>query len=62
MAIEDAGLIIGGIVVILIVRLIIGCWASKKVQTTVDYVVAGRRLPWWMAAPYNQLSTIVSAG
>ncbi len=51
MAIEDAGLIIGGIVVILIVRLIIGYWASTKVQTTVDYVVAGRRLPWWMAAP-----------
>lgn len=45
------GLIIGGIVVILIVRIIIGFWASKKVETNVDYVLAGRRLPVWMAAP-----------
>ncbi len=48
---EFAGLIIGGIVLVLIVRLAIGYWASRKVQTTVDYVVAGRRLPLWMAGP-----------
>jgi SSS family transporter len=48
---EYSGLIIGGIVVILLVRLGIGYWASKKVQTTNDYVLAGRRLPIWMAAP-----------
>jgi len=48
---EYAGLIIGGIVVILIVRMIIGYWASRKVETNVDYVLAGRRLPLWMAAP-----------
>ncbi len=46
-----AGLIIGGIVIILIVRLAIGYWASRKVETTVDYVAAGRRLPLWMAGP-----------
>jgi SSS family solute:Na+ symporter len=51
MQVESAGLIIAGIVVILTVRLIIGYWASRKVKTTVDFVVAGRRLPWWMAAP-----------
>jgi SSS family transporter len=51
MQVSNAGLIIAGIVIILIVRLIIGYWASTKVKTTVDYVVAGRRLPWWMAAP-----------
>ena len=50
-AYEHAGLIIGGIVVILIIRMIIGWWASKKVETNVDYVLAGRRLPLWMAAP-----------
>lgn len=50
-AYEYAGLIIGGIVVMLIVRMIIGWWASKKVETNVDYVLAGRRLPLWMAAP-----------
>ena len=48
---EYSGLIIGGIVVILLVRLGIGYWASKKVETTNDYVLAGRRLPIWMAAP-----------
>jgi len=48
---EHTGLIIGGIVVILIIRMIIGYWASKKVETNVDYVLAGRRLPLWMAAP-----------
>lgn len=46
-----SGLIIGGIVVILLVRLAIGYWASKRVETTNDYVLAGRRLPIWMAAP-----------
>jgi SSS family transporter len=50
-AYEHAGLIIGGIVVILIIRMIIGWWASKKVESNVDYVLAGRRLPLWMAAP-----------
>ena len=48
---EYAGLIIGGIVFILIIRMIIGYWASKRVKINVDYVLAGRRLPLWMAAP-----------
>lgn len=50
-AYEYAGLIIGAIVVILIIRMIIGWWASKKIESNVDYVLAGRRLPLWMAAP-----------
>src|SRR5512139_2008975 len=48
---EYSGLVIGGISVILVIRMIIGFWAAKKVQTNVDYVLAGRRLPLWMAAP-----------
>ena len=48
---QTTTLIIGGIVLILIIRMIIGYWASKKVETNVDYVLAGRRLPLWMAAP-----------
>jgi SSS family transporter len=48
---EYAGLIVAAIVVVLIVRLIIGFWASRRVETNVDYVLAGRRLPLWMAAP-----------
>ena len=48
---EYSGLLIGGIIVILLVRLVIGFWAAKKVETNVDYVLAGRRLPLWMAAP-----------
>ncbi|MBI2069675.1 MAG: sodium:solute symporter family protein [Elusimicrobia bacterium] len=27
----------------------VGFWASKKVNNTADYIVAGRRLPLWMA-------------
>ncbi len=48
---EYASLIIGGIIVILIVRIAVGYWAAKRVETTTDYVLAGRRLPIWMAAP-----------
>ncbi len=48
---EYAGIVIAGIVIVLIIRMIIGYWASKKVETNVDYVLAGRRLPVWMAAP-----------
>jgi SSS family transporter len=48
---QYAGLIIGGIVAILIIRLVIGFWAARRVETNVDYVLAGRRLPLWMAAP-----------
>lgn len=46
-----AGLIVAAIVIVLIVRLVIGIWASRRVETNVDYVLAGRRLPLWMAAP-----------
>jgi solute:Na+ symporter, SSS family len=48
---EYAGLIIAGIVIILIIRMIVGYWASRKISSNVDYVLAGRRLPLWMAAP-----------
>jgi solute:Na+ symporter, SSS family len=42
-------LIIGGIVVFFMIRLAIGYYASRKVKTTVDYIVAGRRLPIYLA-------------
>jgi SSS family transporter len=48
---EYASWIVIGIVVVLVVRLAIGYWASRRVETTNDYVLAGRRLPLWMAAP-----------
>ncbi len=48
---EYSGLIVGAIVVLLFIRLGVGYWASRKVETTTDYVLAGRRLPIWMAAP-----------
>lgn len=46
-----SGLIIGGITIILIIRMIVGYWAAKRVKNHEDYVLAGRRLPLWMAAP-----------
>jgi solute:Na+ symporter, SSS family len=42
-------LIIVGIVVFFLIRLAIGYYASRKVSTTVDYIVAGRRLPIYLA-------------
>jgi SSS family transporter len=48
---QYSGLIIAGIILILLVRMVIGYWANKRVETNVDYVLAGRRLPLWMAAP-----------
>jgi len=48
---EYSWLIVGAIVAILIIRLAVGYWASRRVETTNDYVLAGRRLPIWMAAP-----------
>ena len=42
-------LVILGIVVFFIIRVAIGYYASRKVTTTVDYIVAGRRLPIYLA-------------
>ena len=38
------------IVVYLLVTLLIGWWASRRVKTTSDFVVAGRQLPLILAA------------
>jgi len=46
---EHAPLVIGGIIVFFIIRLIVGYLASRKVVTNADYIVAGRRLPIWLA-------------
>ena len=42
-------LVIIGIVVFFMIRVAIGYYASRKVSTTVDYIVAGRRLPIYLA-------------
>jgi solute:Na+ symporter, SSS family len=42
-------LIIVGIIVFFAIRIAIGYYASRKVTTTVDYIVAGRRLPIYLA-------------
>jgi solute:Na+ symporter, SSS family len=46
---QYTGLIIGGIVFFFMIRLAIGYYASRQVKTTVDYIVAGRRLPIYLA-------------
>lgn len=38
------------IVVYLLINLAIGLWASKKIKTTTDFVLAGRKLPLLLAA------------
>jgi SSS family solute:Na+ symporter len=47
---EYAWLVVLFIAIFFAVRLVVGIWASKKVQDNTDYVVAGRRLPIYMAA------------
>ncbi len=47
---EYAWLVIVGIVVFFMVRLFVGWYASRRVSTSADYIVAGRRLPIYLAA------------
>ena len=41
-------LIVIGIVVFFAIRMAVGIWASKRVSSAADYIVAGRRLPIYM--------------
>lgn len=45
-----AWLVVLFIILFFLVRLVVGIWASRRVEDDVDYVVAGRRLPIHMAA------------
>lgn len=47
---QYAWLVILGIVVFFIIRLAVGYYASRKVSDATDYIVAGRRLPIYLAA------------
>lgn len=47
---EYTWLIIAGIVVFFLIRLGIGYYASRKVSNATDFIVAGRRLPIYLAA------------
>lgn len=44
------GLLLGFIIVYLLGTLAIGWWASRRVKTTADFVVAGKRLPMFITA------------
>ncbi|MDD5468434.1 MAG: sodium:solute symporter family protein [Anaerolineales bacterium] len=46
---EYAWLVIVGIVVFFVIRLAIGWYASRRVKDNVDFIVAGRRLPIYLA-------------
>lgn len=39
----------GGIGLYLVGMVAVGLWASRRIKGTADYIVAGRRLPLWMA-------------
>jgi len=47
---HSAWLVVLFIAIFFLIRLVIGIWASRKVEDNTDYVVAGRRLPIHMAA------------
>lgn len=44
------GILLGFIVLYLLGTLAIGWWASRRVKTTADFVIAGKRLPLFMAS------------
>ncbi|MCD6472094.1 sodium:solute symporter family protein [Candidatus Aerophobetes bacterium] len=43
-----SGWVIGGVSIYMAVMVFIGWWASHYVKGATDYIVAGRRLPYWM--------------
>lgn len=47
---EYAWLVFLGIGVLFSIRIAVGLWASRQVKSTSDYIVAGRRLPIYIAA------------
>jgi len=47
---DSAWLVVLFIAIFFSVRLVVGIWASRRVEDNTDYVVAGRRLPIHMAA------------
>ena len=46
---EKVAIALWATVIYIVVVLIIGAWASRKIKDLVDYVVAGRRLGFWLA-------------
>jgi Na+/proline symporter len=58
---EYSGLIIEGIVVILIVQLAIGYWASKKVETTNDYVLVAPSIMDFFQQRYGTTMSVVGS-
>ncbi len=44
------GILLGFIALYLLGTLAVGWWASRRVKTTADFVVAGKRLPFFMAS------------
>ena len=47
---DYAWLVVLFIALFFAVRIAVGIWAGRQVQDNTDYVVAGRRLPIYMAA------------
>lgn len=46
---EYGWLVILGIIIFFLIRLAVGYYASRRVSSTADYIVAGRRLPIYLA-------------
>ena len=40
-----AHLVLGGLLIYLLLMLAVGWWSQKKIKSTADFIVAGRRLP-----------------
>ena len=51
-----------GIGIYLLAMLAIGVWSSRRIKKMSDFLVAGRRLPLWMATATMLVSTVVWIG
>ncbi|HEX2979594.1 MAG TPA: sodium:solute symporter family protein [Anaerolineaceae bacterium] len=58
---QYAWLVFLGIGVLFSIRIAVGLWASRQVKSTSDYIVAGRRLPIYIAAA-SIMATWFAAG
>jgi SSS family transporter len=43
------GMVISGILIYIVAMLLIGYWSSKRIKNLADFLVAGRRLPFYLA-------------
>ena len=44
-----AGIVMVGIIIYMVGMIVVGWWSARRIKTSTDYIVAGRRLPLFFA-------------